>query len=245
MLSVSPQISRGSHCTIHGKYIAFAGLIGAGKSYMSEKIGNITGLPVYTEPQVGTVELENFYKFLNATTPEAMNEYVLTTSKELTDFAFTASNGAIFQFYLMSSRLRQIIKMQAEYNGVITDRTLLEDEIFARMLRDSGRMSPFAFATYKHLARTLNNIIKSPDIIVFLDVTPETALNRIECRGRDCERGITLEYLTALYGYYQKFIQKISHRIQILRVNYEDFRTEEEMIEHIANSLMTSNITDC
>lgn len=47
--------------------------------------------------------------------------------------------------------------------------------------------------------------------------------------NRDCERGITLEYLQALHRAYEEFIRDISRAIPVIKVDYAKFRTTEEM----------------
>ena len=80
----------------------------------------------------------------------------------------------------------------------------------------------------------MSNFMKKPNIIVHLDVSPEESLRRIRLRDRDCENGITLEYLQGLHAAYEEFIADISKVIPVIKVNYSEFRTAEEMAEKIA-----------
>ena len=41
----------------------------------------------------------------------------------------------------------------------------------------------------------MSNFMKKPNIIVHLDVSPEESLRRVRGRDRDCESGMTLEFL--------------------------------------------------
>jgi len=52
-------------------------------------------------------------------------------------------------------------------------------------------------------------------------------------RQRECESSISLEYLKSLHSAYEEFIQDISRIIPVIRVNYERFRTADEMAEMI------------
>ncbi len=74
---------------------------------------------------------------------------------------------------------------------------------------------------------------KKPNLIVHLDVSPEESLRRIKMRSRDCESSITLEYLQNLYVSYEAFITDIARIIPVIRVNYEQFHTAEEMADMI------------
>ena len=94
--------------------------------------------------------------------------------------------------------------------GGVQDRTIYEDSVFARMLRNSGLMEERDFQTYQSLFNHMSNFMKKPNVIVHLDVKPEESLRRIRMRERDCESGVTLEYLQGLYAAYEEFIEDIA-----------------------------------
>lgn len=52
-------------------------------------------------------------------------------------------------------------------------------------------------------------------------------------RNRECESSITLEYLQNLHSAYEAFIADIARIIPVIRVNYERFRTADEMADMI------------
>ena len=81
--------------------------------------------------------------------------------------------------------------------------------------------------------KTLLFYRKKPNLIVHLDVSPEESLRRIKMRSRDCESTISLEYLQNLYSAYEAFITDIARIIPVLRVNYEQFHTADEMADMI------------
>jgi deoxyadenosine kinase len=90
------------------------------------------------------------------------------------------------------------------------------------------------FQTYVSLFNNMSNFMKKPNIIVHLDVSPEESLRRIKLRDRGCESGITLEYLQGLHAAYEEFIADISRVIPVIKVNYSQFRTADEMATRIA-----------
>ena len=71
--------------------------------------------------------------------------------------------------------------------------------------------------------------MKKPNIIVHLDLTPEESVRRIRMRNRECEAGITVEYMTSLHAAYESFISDIARVIPVIKVDYSRFRTAEEM----------------
>ena len=102
------------------------------------------------------------------------------------------------------------------------------------MLRNAGLMDERDYRTYEALFDNMSNFMKKPNIIVHLDVSPEESLRRIRLRDRACESTITLEYLTGLHAAYEEFISEIARQIPVIKVNYSQFRTADEMAEKIA-----------
>ena len=119
--------------------------------------------------------------------------------------------------------------------GGVQDRTIYEDAVFAKMLVQLELMDARDYDNYLSLFRHMSNFMCRPNLIVYLDVKPERSMERIKMRSRDVETGISLEYLTALYQGYEEFVSDISRTIPVVRVDYDRFRTAEQMavaIEH-------------
>jgi len=97
------------------------------------------------------------------------------------------------------------------------------------MLRDRGEMEERDYQTYVSLFTNMSNFMRKPNLIIYLDVTPEQSAERIRMRNRSVESDIPLEYLRALYDAYQEFVRDISRVIPVIKVNWNRFRTAEEM----------------
>ena len=52
-------------------------------------------------------------------------------------------------------------------------------------------------------------------------------------RKRDCESTVTIEYLRNLWQAYEEFLTEIARIIPVIRVNYEEFHTADEMADVI------------
>ena len=52
-------------------------------------------------------------------------------------------------------------------------------------------------------------------------------------RQRDCESTVTIEYLRNLWQAYEEFLTEIARIIPVIRVNYEEFHTADEMADVI------------
>lgn len=81
----------------------------------------------------------------------------------------------------------------------------------------------------------MSNFMKKPNIIVHLDLSPSDAMDRIRMRNRGCESGITIEYLTALHAAYEEFISEIARIIPVIKVDYSEFRTTDDMAMRIVH----------
>merc|ERR1719335_1868715 len=205
------DISRGHDFTeahFDNVFIGISGLIGAGKSTLAKALGQTLDLPVYYEPVIDNVYLEDFYK-------------------DMAKYAFP------LQIFLLNKRFKQQQQIIWGGRGGVSDRTIYEDGVFARMLRDSGHMEERDFRTYMELFKNMSNFMKKPNIIVHLDVAPEEAFRRIEMRKRECESGIPLDYLKDLHAAYEVFIKDISRVIPVIKVDYQRFRTPQEVAQVI------------
>lgn len=185
-------------------FIGIAGMIGAGKSTLAKALGDHLNLPVYYEPVQDNEYLADFY----ADTPR---------------YAFAT------QIYLLNRRFQQHQEIIWRGGGGVQDRTIYEDAVFARTLVTLGLMEDRDYRNYVSLFRHMSNFMCRPNVIVYLDVRPERSLERINQRQRDVESGVSLEYLQALYGEYETFVQDISRSVPVIRVDWDQFRNVEEM----------------
>ena len=74
------------------------------------------------------------------------------------------------QVYLLNKRFKQQQEIIWQGKGGVQDRTIYEDSIFAKMLRDSGLMDERDYQTYVSLFQNMSNFMKKPNIIVHLDL---------------------------------------------------------------------------
>jgi len=160
--------------------------------------------------------------------PVADNPYLADFYGDMTRYAFP------MQIWLLNARFRQQQEIVWAARGAVQDRSIYEDAIFASMLRNAGVLSQRDLATYYALADSMASFMKRPSMIVWLDVTPETAYERVQARiaagGRDFERGIDLEYLRALHAAYEAAMMELSRTVLILRLSYERFHDTDSMV---------------
>lgn len=189
-------------------FIGIAGLIGAGKTTLATSLGEHLGLPVYYEPV-------------------ADNEYLADFYRDTARYSFAT------QIYLLNRRFQQHQEVIWRGGGGVQDRTIYEDAVFAKTLVDQNLMDERDYRTYLDLFKHMSNFMCRPNVIIYLDLTPESSLARVRERSRDVETGLTLEYLVALHAEYERFIQDISRTVPVIRVNWEQYRDVDEMASAI------------
>jgi deoxyadenosine kinase len=197
-------------------FIGIAGMIGAGKSTLATALGEHLDIDVYYEPVKDNEYLEDFYKD-------------------------TARYSFATQIYLLNRRFQQHQEIIWKGRSAVQDRTIYEDSVFAKMLVGLGLMEERDYRTYQSLFEHMSNFMCRPNVIIYLDVSPERSMERIEMRSRGVESGISMDYLKALYQGYEDFIADISRLTPVIRVDYDRFRTVEEMADVIQREYLDTS----
>ncbi len=190
-------------------FIGIAGLIGAGKTTLATALAENLALDVHYEPVIDNEYLEDFY-------------------------SDTAKYSFAMQIYLLNRRFQQHQEIIWRGRGGVQDRTIYEDAIFAKALRDSDLMDGRDYETYLSLFRNLSNFMCRPNLIVYLDVAPEISMQRIAQRNRGCESGVTIDYLSRLREGYEEFLADISKLIPVIRVQWDEYWKVDELAAAIS-----------
>ena len=163
-------------------FIAIAGNIGVGKSTLTELLSKRLGWEPYFEAVDENPYLADFYQ-------------------DMQRWAFHS------QIFFLSRRLRHHYELLQRRHSVIQDRSVYEDaEIFARNLYLQGHMNERDYRVYRDLYETVVAVLPPPDLVVYLQASVPTLLERIRRRGRDYEQGIAPEYLERLNTLYEEWI---------------------------------------
>jgi len=194
-------MSSNSYTTTFGSpniLVGISGIIGVGKSTLTESLGKLMHWDVVKEPVESNDYLPKFYK-------------------DMKKYSFP------MQVYLLNHRFRQHQQMVWSDKSMVQDRTIYEDVIFAKMLHDGGLMEDLDFSTYIQLFNNMTNFLHRPDLIIYLDVEPSEALRRVKKRSRSCETGLTLDYLVKLKQGYEEWLKDVEGRIPVLRLDWNTY----------------------
>ena len=209
-------------------YIGIAGTIGVGKSTLTMDLARALNFEPILEEVDGNPYLEHFYK--------DMKGY-----------------GTMMQVWLLNHRFRQHREFVTritlgKIRGVVQDRTIWEDTIFARMLNEHPDkiITDLDYNTYLDLFD--NMVLRElvfPQLLIYLDVQPETAIKRINSRGRVMEQAVSLDYLRMLKKNYEQFIGEMEGAgVRILRIKWESFQPISEVVRLVHEySLKPSTFT--
>lgn len=209
--------------------ITIGAMIGAGKSSLAKLIGEKFGTEVFYESVDDNPILPLFYT--------ASDDEIKTNR-----YPF------LLQLWFLNTRFKSI--KQALYNeNNVLDRSIYEDQYFAKVNKDLGRISDLEYNLYTDL---LNNMLeelqelpkKAPDLMIYLTGSFETIINRIKSRGRDYELDESLvDYYKLLWSGYDEWVYKHYTASEVLTINIDDYDyvnnedDRKEVLELIENKL--------
>jgi deoxyadenosine/deoxycytidine kinase len=126
--------------------------------------------------------------------------------------------------------LNQLIEISKGTETVIQDRTIYEDAyIFAPNLHEMGLMSKRDFDNYFDFFQNLRQMVKPPDLMIYLQASVPTLVGQIQKRGREYEENIRLDYLKRLNEFYNKWIDGYKEGpLLIINVDENKFAENEE-----------------
>ena len=189
------------------------GVVGCGKSTLSEKIGKALDITV-------------FYELQNQTTMNLLEEFY----KDKKRWAFA------LQIHFLNERFRMVKEIHKNGIGIL-DRSIFGDNIFAEMLNEDGYMTDDEFLTYSNLLDNMLEHVSKPHLLLYIDCDLDTALDRIKGRGREMEQSVDSNFWARLNVKYNKWYNEydLSNKISIGAKSYHP--NNEDDINQIVNRI--------
>ena len=109
------------------------------------------------------------------------------------------------------------------------DRTILEGvHIFVANNKAMGNLSDRDFDTYMHLFNLMMSMVSEPDMLIYLKTSVPTLVAQIQKRGREYEKGISIEYLSNLNDRYEQWIADYKGKVLIIEADDLDYEHRPE-----------------
>lgn len=185
-------------------HIGIAGNIGSGKTTLTRM-------------------LSSYYGWIPKYEAVTYNPYIEDYYKDISRWSFN------MEVYFLTQRFKDILEISRSEETIIQDRTILEGVyIFAANNRDMGNISERDFNTYMDLFNLMMSLVKLPDLLIYLRSSIPHLVGQIQKRGREYEKGISIEYLTGLNQKYEQWISSYKGKTLILDVDNLDFENRPE-----------------
>ena len=192
-------------------YIAIEGVIGAGKTSLAKLLASaLNGVTVLEKPEENPF-LGGFYR-------------------DRARYAFQT------QIFFLLSRFKQQEEFPQPglfHERVISDYIFAKDRIFAWL-----NLTEAELQLYEKLVLLLEPRVPLPDLVVYLQSSPQRLMKNIRIRGRDYEREISEEYIAELNEMYNQFFLNYN-ATPLLVVNADnlDFRNREGHLLDLINAI--------
>ena len=176
------------------RYIVIEGPIGAGKTSLARVLGERTGGAVLLEDPDSNPFLPGFYQ----------------------DRARYALPAQLYFLFQRANQARALSQPDLFARHTVADFLPEKDELFARL-----NLNDDEFALYQQVYAQARPLAPAPDLVIYLQASPETLIERVRRRGVSYERGIPDEYLARLADAYARFFYRYE-AAPLLIVNSEN-----------------------
>ena len=212
-----PDQSSFSGISLRGRtvpgYIAVEGPIGVGKTTLARRIADTFDYDLLLEEAELNPFLERFYQ-----------------NRQQTALAT--------QLFFLFQRVQKITELKQRDmfdQARVADFVLEKDPLFARV-----NLEPDEFTLYEKVFSKMHVDAPVPDLVIYLQASPDRLLERIDRRGIDAERLIDRQYLEQLNEVYSEFfLYYDAAPLLIVNANEIDLaqgdRDYEQLVDYMLN----------
>ncbi len=187
-------------------YVAIEGVIGVGKTTLARLLQSTFDAEVLLEVFEENPFLSDFYA-------------------DRARYAFQT------QIFFLLSRYHQqnnnVPKILSAGKNLLSDYTFAKDALFAGINLKGDEL-----AMYDKVHEALGEKIPKPDLLVYLQASTDTLMNRIAFRDRPYERKMERSYIDELNQAYEEFFSKPFDHTPVLKIDSNDLNIIQNT-EHI------------
>lgn len=184
--------------------ITLAGIIGSGKSSLTQILAQELGTKPFFEPVEDNPVLPLFYK----------GNELAAKKRQMGEQDATNPYAYLLQTFFLNRRFMMMKQAMKQQNNIL-DRSIYEDAMFMKMNTDMGNATQIEYSTYQELLDHMLEELKeatpaqNSDLMVLIRVSYDTMIKRIQKRGRKYEQISTdpslVDYYKRLLRYYDDF----------------------------------------
>lgn len=196
-------------------HIAIAGNIGSGKTTLTQMLAKHYKWQAHLEPVINNPYLSDYYK-------------------DIKRWAFN------LEVYFLKERFRDILEIhQHPELTIVQDRSIFEGVyVFTANNYAQGQLSERDYESYMDLFNQMIEIVKYPDLMIYLRAPLEHLVQNIQKRGRDYEQAISLDYLKGLNERYEDFIfNQYKGKVMVIDVTGMDYQHNPEDFRKITDRI--------
>lgn len=196
-------------------FIGIVGCMGVGKSRLTEALANHLGYRPFFEPVKENPYLDDFY----------------ADGKR---WSFE------MQIFMLTHRFRQHLEVQEltkKNIGVVQDQIIYGDVLYGQLTHEFGLMDDRDYANYKAHFETLRPLLQLPDVVINLETSIDTIVDRITKRGRNSEKAIDRAYLERLTALFAEWTASVENKTKVIHLDWTTFQPVEEVVKEIEKQL--------
>jgi len=195
------------------RYIVVEGVIGVGKTSLARLLSERLPARLVLEEVEENPFLKDFYR-------------------ERARYAFQTQMHFLFSRYQQQRSLRQ---MELFRERMVADYLFQKDRIFASL-----NLSERELALYERLVGWLELEVMKPDVVVYLQASPDVLMERIARRARAFEREMERDYIRHLNEAYNHFFFHYTEApLLVVNTNAIDFVNHPEDFEDLRERIVS------
>lgn len=195
-------------------HIVIAGNIGSGKTTLTGMLAKHYGWEARYESVTNNPYLDDYYK----------------------DIGRWSFNLEIF---FLKERFKDVMQIAQSDKTIVQDRSIMEGVyVFTAGNHEMGNLSDRDYDTYISLFEQMMDVVKQPDLLVYLRSSVPHLVANIQKRGREYEQSMKIDYLTELNERYEDFVlNKYKGPKIIIEKDELDFLNNPKDFIHITNAI--------